>query len=135
MHEVPDELSWQEFEEYIRDILQHHDFNVKFRKVFRTPERGYQIDVVASRSDLCLCLDAKKYGKGRHRSSSLRNEALKHFERCQAHEAMFGIKSIPVIVSWLDDSLMIENGCIIMPYNALNDFVLNIDAYLEEIGF
>lgn len=77
MEEKLDGLSWQEFEEYVRDVMSHHDFEVQFRKVFRTPERGYQIDVVGYRKGLYLCIDAKKYGRGRYRSSSLKNEAKK----------------------------------------------------------
>jgi hypothetical protein len=128
-------LSWQEFEEYIRDLLEYHDFEVQFRKVFRTPERGYQIDVVAVGRGLCLCIDGKKYGRGRHRSSSLKGQAKLHYERCLAHERAFGIRSIPVIVSWLDDSLMYENGCIFVPIDRLNDFLLNLDTYLSDMGF
>jgi hypothetical protein len=130
-----DELSWQEFEEYIRDLLEHHEFDVHFRKVFRTPYRGYQIDAVASRKGLCLCIDGKKYGRSRHRSSSLKEQAKLHYERCIAHEDMFGIKSIPLIVSWLDDDLMVENGCIFVSIDRLNDFLLNLDAYLDEMGY
>jgi hypothetical protein len=130
-----DELTWQEFEEYIRDLLEHHDFDVQFRKVFRTPKRGYQLDAVAYRKDLCLCIDGKKYGRGRSRSSSLKEQAKHHYERCVEHQGMFGIKSIPVIVSWLDDDLMVENGCIFVSIDRLNDFLLNLDAYLDEMGY
>lgn len=130
-----DELTWQEFEEYIRDLLEYHDFEVQFRKVFRTPERGYQIDAVALRKDLCLCIDGKKYGRSRPRSSSLKEQAKLHYERTLAYEEKIGIKSIPLIVSWLDDSLMIENGCIFVSIDRLNDFLLNVDAILDELGY
>jgi hypothetical protein len=130
-----DDITWQEFEEYIRDILSHHDFEVKFRKVFKAGDRGYQIDVVGYKKDLCICIDAKKYGRGRHRSSSLKNEAKKHYDRCVAHEDTFKIRSIPIIVSWLDDDLMIENGCIFVPSFMLNDFLLNIYGYLDTMGY
>ncbi|HTY91069.1 MAG TPA: hypothetical protein VMC84_07835 [Methanocella sp.] len=130
-----EELTWQEFEEYIRDLLEHHDFEVQFRKVFRTPERGYQIDAVAIRKDLCLCIDGKKYGRSRPRSSSLKEQAKLHYERTLAYEEKIGIKSIPLIVSWLDDSLMVENGCIFVSIDRLNDFLLNVDAILDELGY
>jgi hypothetical protein len=130
-----DELTWQEFEVYIRDMLEHHAFDVQFRKVFRTPERGYQLDAVAYRKDLCLCIDGKKYGRSRPRSSSLKGQAKHHYDRCVEHQRMFGIKSIPVIVSWLNDDLMIENGCIFVSIDRLNDFLLNLDAYLDEMGY
>jgi len=130
-----DALTWQEFEEYIRDLLEYHEFRVQFRKVFKTPERGYQLDAVAYRKDLCLCIDGKKYGKSRPRSSSLKEQAKHHYERCIVHEEKFGIRSIPLIVSWINDDLMFENGCIFVSIDRLNDFLLNLDAYLDEMGF
>jgi hypothetical protein len=130
-----DELTWQEFEEYIRDLLEHHDFVVHFRKVFRTPERGYQIDAVACRKDLCLCIDGKKYGRSRLRSSSLKEQAKLHYERTCAYEQMVGVRSIPLIVSWLDDNLMVENGCIFVSIDRLNDFLLNVDVILDELEY
>lgn len=130
-----DDLTWQEFEEYIRDILQHHDFDVVFRRVFKKDGRGHQIDVVGYRKDLCLCIDGKKYGRGRHRSSSLRKEALKHYERCLVHEEVYKIRSVPIIVSWLDDNMVVENGSIFVPVHMLNDFLLNLDTCLEELAY
>lgn len=130
-----DELTWQEFEEYIRDVLEHHYFDIQFRKIFKTSERAYQIDAVAYRNDLCLCMDGKKYGRSRHRSSSLKEQAKIHYDRCQAHEREFGVRSLPVIVSWIDDDLMYENGCIFVSIDRLNDFLLNLDAILDTMGF
>ena len=130
-----EELTWQEFEEYIRDLLEHHDFEVQFRKVFRTPARGYQIDAVALRKDLCLCIDGKKYGRSRPRSSSLKEQAKLHYERTLAYEEKIGVRSVPLIVSWLDDNLMVENGCIFVSIDRLNDFLLNVDAILDELGY
>jgi hypothetical protein len=130
-----DDITWQEFEERTRDVLSAHDFKVKFREVFRTEQQGYQIDVVGYRKDLCVCLDAKRYTKGHHRASALREQARHHYYRCIAHEKKFGIRSIPVIVSLIDDSLMVENGSIIVPFDALNDFLLNLDQYLEELSY
>jgi hypothetical protein len=130
-----DDMTWQEFEELLRDILDQHNFEVKFRKVFKHGGRGYQIDVVGYRKDLCVCIDGKKYGRSRHRTSSLKTEATKHYNRCLAHDEAFGLRSIPVIVSWLDDSLMFENGCFFVPVAMLNDFLLNLDSILDEFGF
>jgi hypothetical protein len=40
-----------------------------------------------------------------------------------------------VIVSWIDDNLVSENGCIILPVHMLNDFLLNLEYILDELGF
>jgi hypothetical protein len=130
-----DDMTWQEFEELLRDIMDQNDFEVQFRKIFSHDGRRYQIDVVGYRRDLCLCIDGKKYGRGRYRAGSLKTEAKKHYDRCRAHEEALGIRSIPVIVSWIDDSLSFENGCIFVPVAMLNDFLLNMDAVIDEFGY
>ncbi len=130
-----DDLTWQEFEELLRDILDQNDFEVQFRKIFGHGDRRYQVDAVGYRNDLCLCIDGKKYGRSRYRAGSLKAEALKHHDRTRAHEEALGIRSIPVIVSWIDDNLVFENGCFFVPVALLNDFLINLDAVLDEFGF
>jgi hypothetical protein len=31
--------------------------------------------------------------------------------------------------------MMVDNGCIFVPIDQLNDFLLNLDAYLDELSF
>ena len=128
-----DDLTWQEFEELLRDILDQHNFEVKFRKVFKFNGRGYQIDVVGYRKDLCVCIDGKKYGRARHRTSSLKTEATKHYNRCLAHDEAFGLRSIPVIVSWIDDSLGFENGCIFRAGGHAQRFLIELRCYTGRV--
>lgn len=124
--------SWQELEELTRKILELHDFEVEFRKVFRNSERKFEIDVVATKAGLCLAIDCKRYGHSRYRRSPLRSEAGKHKARCREFERIFGRKAIPIIVSFIDDDLLVENGCIFVPIDKLNDFLLNLGQYLES---
>jgi hypothetical protein len=125
------EPTWQEFEERIRDVLECAGFLTDFRKVFTATGRRYEIDVVAHRFDITLLIDAKRYGKARLRSSSIRAEARKHFARCHEFDRAFSVSSVPVIVSWIDDALLCEGGCFIVPYHKLEDFVVHLERYVD----
>ncbi|MDD1721168.1 MAG: hypothetical protein LUP95_04195 [Euryarchaeota archaeon] len=129
-------LTWQEFEEQIRDVLECAGFSTEFRKVFVLDGRRHEIDVVARRFDITLLIDAKRYGKARVRSSSLKAEARKHLIRCEEFDRAFSSTGVPVIVSWLDDALLIDGMCFIVPFDKLEDFIVHVEYYCastEEI--
>ncbi len=125
-------LTWQEFEEQTRDVLECAGFATEFRKVFTLDGRRHEIDVVARRFDTTLLIDAKRYGKARSRSASLKAEARKHSLRCEEFDRAFSSTSVPIIVSWLDDALVIDGACFIVPFDKLEDFIVHLDYYLAS---
>ncbi len=122
-------LTWQAFEEQTRDVLECAGFSTEFRKVFTWGGRRHEVDVVARRFDTTLLIDAKRYGKARYRSSSLKAEARKHLTRCAEFDRAFSSTSVPVIVSWLDDALVIDGTCFIVPFDKLEDFITHVEYY------
>jgi hypothetical protein len=126
--------TWQEFEEQIRDVLEYAGFSTHFRKVFVAAGSRYEIDVVAHRFDTILLIDAKRYGKARLRSSSIRAQARKHLARCGEFDRAFSVNSVPVIVSWIDDALFCEGDCFIVPFDALEDFIVHLERYVDSIN-
>ena len=127
-------MSWQEFEEEIRRILTIHGFETAFRKVFRT-ERRYEIDIIAERFDIILAIDCKRYGKHRYRLSSIKREAEKHVKRCLEYEAFSGKKAVPVLVTFVQEDIILHKDCVIVPYERFNDFLCNLELYLQLLGF
>jgi hypothetical protein len=126
--------TWQQFEEEIRDVLECAGFATDFRKVFTTAGRRHEIDVVAHRFDTTLLIDAKRYGRARLRSSSIRAQARKHLARCDEFDRAFSVCSVPVIVSWIDDALLSEGDCFIVPFDKLEDFVVHLERYVDTIN-
>ncbi len=126
--------TWQEFEEAIREILEHHGFATRFRYVFRDEQGRAEVDVLAERYGLVLAIDAKRYTHGWYRLSAIKKEAEKHAKRCERLGKLLGRKVIPVVVPLIDDSVYFHKGAVIVPYARLNDFLLNIHAYLIEFG-
>lgn len=126
--------TWQEFEEAIREVLELHGFVTKFRYVFRDEYGRAEVDVLAERYGLVLAIDAKRYTHGWYRLSAVKKEAEKHAKRCERLERLLGRKVVPVVVPLIDDSVYFHRGAVIVPYVGLNDFLLNIHAYLLEFG-
>ncbi len=128
-------MKWQEFEEEVCRICEAHEFKTKFRHVFTDEQGKSEIDVVAERFDLVICIDAKFYSAGRYRVSQIKKEAEKHFKRCQRFAKIVNKKVVPVIVSFIDDNIYFHSGCIIVPFRSLNDFLAEIYLYLAEFGY
>ncbi|MCD6367525.1 MAG: hypothetical protein J7L45_00390 [Candidatus Aenigmarchaeota archaeon] len=127
--------SWQEFEKFVKDVMEKFGYEVDFRKVFFSNGRRYEMDVVGYGKDFVLCIDCKLYGAGRHRISQLRREARKHYERVKEFEKIEGKISIPIIVTFWEEPLITEEGCMFVPITKINDFLRNVYFYLEEFGF
>ena len=128
------EPTWQEFEAQIRDVLESAGFSTDFRRVFKAAGRRYEIDVVARRFGITMLVDAKRYGKAWLRSSAIRTQARKHSLRASEFNRTFSVKSVPVIVSWIDDALLCESGCFIVPFDKFGDFVVHLEYYVDSIG-
>lgn len=128
-------LSWQEFEENIKKVLEQHGFETKLRFIFKDEKGKSEIDVLAVRHNTILAIDAKRYTARWHRKSALKKQAEKHVERCKRYSKLVNWKVIPVIVSLIDDSIVFHEECIIVPFESLNDFLINLHAYLAEFGF
>jgi hypothetical protein len=121
---------WQDLEEITLEALEAHGFECEFRKVFVNGSR-YEIDVLARKGKLVLAFDCKHYLRIKSRKSVLRREARKHHARCVKFSEITGEKVVPIILTFLDDSLLYLEGCIIVPLRALNDFLLQAAYYLE----
>jgi Holliday junction resolvase-like predicted endonuclease len=128
-------MRWQDFEEFVQEIFNKHGYETQFRVVFRDEEGKSEIDVIAEKFGKIIAIDAKKYSEGWYRVSALKSQARKHFNRCRRFSRLKRSDVIPVIVSFIDDSLFLHSGCIVIPIDRLNDFILNIDTYLAEFEF
>lgn len=126
--------TWQEFEEYTRNALDQAGYVVEFRKTFFTDLGKFQHDVVAYDAMRAICIDCKFYGQKRQRVHSLKEQAKIHELRTKEFAKIAKKRAIPVIVTSLDDQLLTSNGCIFVPIDKLNDFLINLPMYEEELS-
>lgn len=128
-------ISWQEFELRVRRVCEEHGFKTLFRHSFRDELGKAEIDVVAERGMVLLCIDAKLYSRHRHRVSQIKREAKKHAERCKRFSILSRKIAVPVLISFIDDAIYFYEGCIIVPFDSLNTFLAEIYYYLGELGY
>ncbi|NHW23244.1 MAG: hypothetical protein HA489_03195 [Archaeoglobales archaeon] len=128
-------MRWRDFEVEVKKICEEHGFRTSFHHLFKDEIGKAEIDVVAERGSITLCLDAKLYSGHRYRVSQLKREAEKHSNRCKRFSKLSGKSAVPVIVSFIDDAIYFHSGCIIVPFESLNHFLTEIYYYLAEFGY
>lgn len=144
VEEAAGKISWQEFERLVSDILKENGFAV--RKNFRfKSDRRYEIDLIAVRNNLVLCIDCKQWKQGRPKKHGLvkavgqQEDRLKNFVEflkqdrklqkelyVKPSDSMFQ----SLIVTLLQEDIVEENETFVVPLYALNSFILEVEKYL-----
>jgi len=125
-------MKWQEFEEVVKRVFDENGYKTCFRVVFKDSEGKSEIDVVAEKYGKIIAIDAKNYSGSWHRTSAIKNQAVKHIDRCIRYSRLKGTEVTPIIVSFIDDNIFFHSGCLVVPFEKLNDFILNIHEYSME---
>lgn len=119
---------WKGFEDICAQILEKHGFNVTKHFIFKSEGRKQEIDVLARGNRMILALECKYWDIRPGKKSALITTARKHKERIEKLQLKDLI--IPIIVTWFEEDVFIENGVWIVPISKLNNFVLNLDEYI-----
>jgi len=143
IEKIIENFDWDEFEDMVVEVFVSNDFLVKKNFRFRT-EKRYEMDIIAVRFNKVFCIDCKEWGRGRNKRHGLRSAARKQIERTEKFrrflknnlkvKKMFNVKLnyrfIPLIVTWLQEDILQENGCLVIPVWILNNFLLDMDNYV-----
>lgn len=84
---------WSTLEELVEAILREHGFVCRRNVRVKYQGHRYEVDVLAWKEDLLLCIDCKRWVRAR--SSSLRLAAINQRERCRAIAKLVEDGSIP----------------------------------------
>lgn len=144
IEEILEEIDWKEFEELVAEILKKNGFKTHLNFRFKTGER-YEIDIIAVKRNLSLVIDCKHWGRGRHKKTGLKYAVedqeervgeLKNFlEEDPGSQKRLGLslektELIPLIITWLEESLLKYEETFIVPVWKLNHFLLNLSKYI-----
>jgi len=126
------EKKWHDFEEFVGEIFRAHDFTVRKNVRFKGSRR-YEIDLVASRGGIVICVDCKKWSKGRYKKSSLKKAAEQQEKRVSEFIKVEKInkKVVPLIVTLFEEDLLKEGDTLFVPLWKLNNFLCNLEAYVD----
>ncbi len=135
IEEILERIEWKEFENVVKEIFEVHEFKVMKNFRFKT-DRKYEIDLVAKRNSLVLCIDCKKWRGGRYKTSDLkkaikeqekRTEEFKKFLKNSFFDEKPKIK--PLIVTLLEEDILRKNKTWVVPIGKLNSFLLELEKY------
>ena len=139
------QLSWQEFELLITMVGDEFGYVAKKGLNFSTDERKYQIDVILKKAPYILLIDCKHYG-GTGKSSVFRTAAEEQISRAEAVvKNIDDLKSkirirkwesglvLPMIVTWLDDSVYFHEKVPVVPFAKLRSFFTDFYLYVEDM--
>ena len=138
-------LTWQEFEEFVAHLLTFHEFQIRHRFRF-SGSRRYEIDIIASRQPVILCIDCKQYGVRLGKAASLRTAAEAQLQRTEAlatdfaqHQASLDCLDwahpllIPLLVTMLTEDIQFHEQIPIVPASLLNAFLLKFEEQLDTL--
>lgn len=146
MEEVLTKFDWSEFEGVIAEILLENGFRTKNNFRFKT-DRRFEIDIIAVKNGKVICVDCKQWKGGRNKKSGIKQAAIAQIERTREFnnflkgnfiaQNKFSIRNLddmkffPLIVSLMDEVVVEEEGCYIVPAQKFNSFLVEFDTYLS----
>ncbi|UCD07484.1 MAG: restriction endonuclease [Candidatus Aenigmatarchaeota archaeon] len=137
IEEIIKEFDWRGFEDLCSSILAEHGWKTKKNFRFKT-EKRYEIDILAEKGEKILLIDCKQWGERPGKASQLKISAKKQLERAKEWEKINflnrvgkELKTLPIIITWLEEGITRENGVLIVPVFTFNTFLLEIDKYVR----
>jgi hypothetical protein len=114
---------WQNFEILVGFIFEANDFQVIINKVKTFNKKRRQYDVIAKKNDITYLIECKKWSGNRYRLSALKKAIEKHKDRTEFYSNLTKEKSIPVIVTFIEEDIKFYEGMPIIPIFRLNSFI------------
>jgi Restriction endonuclease len=115
---------WQDFEKFVSNILELHNF-ISFWNVNLTINGSRrQFDVIARKNNSFIGIDCKFWDNKKSKKSGLVKSAKLQKDRCLLITHLFGLNIIPLIVTNKEDLCGCFEGINIVPLNKLNNYLL-----------
>ena len=136
-------LSWKEFEDVAVTAFQTNGYSTIKHFRFRHENRMWEIDVLAVKGKIVLCVDCKRWMK-RLTASTMSRMAEAQIERVKAlsriiDKSTFPVEGriflIPMILSLIPASSKFCNGVPIVPILQLQNFLDELPAHKHLLNF
>ena len=123
LQKVSREAIWQDFERLAAFIFAENDFHVKTNTVKTSNKKRRQYDVIARKNSKTFLIECKKWSGNRYRLSALKTAVKKHKERCEFYRNLTDENPIPIIVTLIEEEILIFESVPIVPISRLNSFI------------
>ena len=138
-------LQWKEFEGIAAAILERNDYTVGRNLRFKHAGQRYEIDVIACKKPLAICIDCKHWRHG-IRPSALRTIVKEQVERARALAECLPspaikiecvswdeFKIVPAVLSLVAVNAKFVEDVPVVPILQLQDFLGQLSAYADSL--
>ena len=132
---VSEESQWQNFERLTAFIFEKNGFEVKVNTVKTWNKKRRQYDVIARKSNQTFLIECKKWAGNRYRLSALKRAIIQHKERTLFYESITNEDAIPIIVTLIEEEILVFEGVPIVPVNKLDSFISELDTHVLGNSF
>ena len=132
---VSEESLWQNFERLAAFIFEKNDFRTNVNTVKTWNKKRRQYDVIAKKSDQTFLIECKKWAGNRYRLSALKKAIVQHKERTLFYESITTEDAIPLIVTLIEEEILVFEGVPIVPVYKLNSFIRELDNHMQGNSF
>lgn len=122
---------WQNFERLAAFIFEKNEFAVTVNTVKTLNRTRRQYDVIARKRDRTFLVECKKWAGSRYRLSALKRAVLQHKERTAFFETVMHEDAVPVIVTLIEEEILVYEGVPLVPVTRLNAFVGELDRHAD----
>jgi hypothetical protein len=126
---------WQNFERLAAFIFEKHEFAVTVSTVKTLNRTRRQYDVIARKRDRTFLVECKKWAGSRYRLSALKRAILQHKERTAFYEILMQEDAVPVIVTLIEEEILVYEGVPIVPVLRLDAFIRELDNHPDRVSF
>jgi hypothetical protein len=132
---VSEESLWKNFERLVAFIFEKNDFRIKVNTIKTLNKKRRQYDVIAKKSTQTFLIECKKWAGNRYRLSALKRAIVQHKERTTFYENITNEDAIPVIITLIEEEILIFEGVPIVPVHKLNSFISELDNHIQGNSF
>jgi hypothetical protein len=132
---VSEESAWQNFERLAAFIFEKNEFATKVGTVKTLNRKRRQYDVIARKGDRTFLVECKKWAGSRYRLSALKRAVLQHKERTAFYERIMSEDALPVIVTLIEEEILVYEGVPIVPVLRLDSFISELDNHPDWAAF
>jgi hypothetical protein len=131
---VSEAVVWQNFERLAAFIFEKNEFATKVNTVKTLDRTRRQYDVIARKTDRTFLVECKKWAGSRYRLSALKKAVLQHKERTAFYETIMHEDAVPVIVTLIEEEILVYEGVPLVPVLRLDSFISELDNHPDGIS-
>ncbi|MGB9713565.1 MAG: nuclease-related domain-containing protein [Candidatus Bathyarchaeales archaeon] len=138
-------LSWQEFEDMVATASLHNNYSVVRNLRFKNAGRKWEIDIVACRKPIALCLDCKHWSRELS-PSTLKRVVEEQVERTRALSEFLpnpsvkiectlwdAAKFVPAVLSLIPSRFKFYDDVPVVPILQFQDFLSQLPAQINSL--